>query len=77
MSNVEGGRNNLLELLAKVIDCFPYPIQVYAPDGNSVMVNKALPVSYTHLDVYKRQVFLYYDDCNPCNDYCKLNVGLC
>ncbi|MFY9376925.1 MAG: AraC family transcriptional regulator [Peptococcia bacterium] len=42
MSNVEGGRNNLLELLAKVIDCFPYPIQVYAPDGNSVMVNKAL-----------------------------------
>ncbi|HHX75055.1 MAG TPA: helix-turn-helix transcriptional regulator [Firmicutes bacterium] len=30
------------ELLAKVIDCFPYPIQVYAPDGTSVLVNKAM-----------------------------------
>ena len=30
------------ELLAKVIECFPYPIQVYAPDGTSVLVNKAM-----------------------------------
>ena len=28
------------ELLAKVIEFFPYPIQVYAPDGTSVLVNK-------------------------------------
>ena len=25
------------ELLAKVIECFPYPIEVYAPDGTSVL----------------------------------------
>ena len=30
------------ELLAKVIEFFPYPIQVYAPDGTSVLVNKAM-----------------------------------
>lgn len=30
------------ELFAKVIECFPYPIQIYAPDGTSVMVNKAM-----------------------------------
>jgi AraC family transcriptional regulator len=34
------------ELLAKVIDCFPYPIQVYAPDGTSVLVNKAILTEY-------------------------------
>ena len=34
------------ELLAKVIDFFPYPIQVYAPDGTSVMVNRALIAEY-------------------------------
>ncbi|MDD2234471.1 MAG: AraC family transcriptional regulator [Desulfitobacteriaceae bacterium] len=34
------------ELLAKVIECFPYPIQVYAPDGTSVLVNKALLAEY-------------------------------
>jgi AraC family transcriptional regulator len=34
------------ELLAKVIECFPYPIQVYAPDGTSVLVNKALLNEY-------------------------------
>jgi hypothetical protein len=28
-------------LLARVIDCFPYPIQIYAPDGTSVLVNRA------------------------------------
>jgi len=30
------------ELLAKVIECFPYPIEIYAPDGTSVLVNKAM-----------------------------------
>lgn len=34
------------ELLAKVIDCFPYPIQIYAPDGTSVLVNKAMLAEY-------------------------------
>ncbi|MDD4239689.1 MAG: AraC family transcriptional regulator [Desulfotomaculaceae bacterium] len=34
------------ELLAKVIECFPYPIQVYAPDGTSVLVNKAVLNEY-------------------------------
>ncbi|MGI6452103.1 MAG: helix-turn-helix transcriptional regulator [Syntrophomonadaceae bacterium] len=34
------------ELLAKVVDFFPYPIQVYAPDGTSVLVNKALLDEY-------------------------------
>jgi len=28
------------ELLAKVIECFPYPIEIYAPDGTTVFVNK-------------------------------------
>ena len=30
------------ELLAKVIEFFPYPIQVYASDGTSVLVNRAM-----------------------------------
>ena len=30
------------ELVARVIECFPYPIQIYAPDGTSVLVNKAM-----------------------------------
>jgi len=34
------------ELLARVIDCFPYPIQIYAPDGTSVLVNKAMLTEY-------------------------------
>ncbi len=34
------------ELLAKVIECFPYPIEVYAPDGTSVLVNKAMLAEY-------------------------------
>jgi len=34
------------ELLARVIQCFPYPIQIYAPDGTSVMVNKAMLDEY-------------------------------
>ena len=34
------------ELLAKVIECFPYPIQVFAPDGTSVLVNRAMLAEY-------------------------------
>jgi hypothetical protein len=34
------------ELLAKVIEHFPYPIQVYAPNGTSVLVNQALLNEY-------------------------------
>ena len=34
------------ELLAKVIECFPYPIQVYAQDGTSVLLNKAMLAEY-------------------------------
>lgn len=30
------------ELFARVIECLPYPIEVYAPDGTSVFVNKAM-----------------------------------
>jgi AraC-like DNA-binding protein len=33
-------------LLAKVIECFPYPIEAYTPDGTSVMVNKAMLAEY-------------------------------
>ncbi len=36
------------ELLAKVIEFFPYPIQVYAPDGTSVLVNRAM-LSESHV----------------------------
>jgi AraC family transcriptional regulator len=34
------------ELLAKVIDCFPYPIEVYDPNGTTVLVNKAILAEY-------------------------------
>jgi AraC family transcriptional regulator len=34
------------ELLARLVDCFPYPIQIYAPDGTSVLVNKAMLAEY-------------------------------
>ena len=34
------------ELLAKVIECFPYPIEVYAADGTTVLVNKAILDEY-------------------------------
>ncbi|HHV64052.1 MAG TPA: helix-turn-helix transcriptional regulator [Peptococcaceae bacterium] len=34
------------ELLAKVIEYFPYPIEVYAPDGTTVLVNKAMLEEY-------------------------------
>ena len=55
-NNAEGTQNNIMEefqsfhgneeLLAKVIDCFPYPIEVYAPDGTAVLVNKAMLTEY-------------------------------
>jgi len=34
------------ELLSKIIEFFPYPIQVYSKDGTSVMVNNALLVEF-------------------------------
>ena len=34
------------ELMAKVIESFPYPIQVYATDGTSVLLNKAMLEEY-------------------------------
>lgn len=34
------------EMLAKIIEFFPYPIQVYDTDGTSVLVNKALLSEY-------------------------------
>ncbi|NLP30576.1 MAG: hypothetical protein GX363_05515 [Clostridiales bacterium] len=34
------------ELLAKVIEGFPYPIQVYTLDGTSVAVNRTLLAEY-------------------------------
>lgn len=34
------------ELFTKAFWCFPYPIQVYAPDGTSVMVNRAMIDEY-------------------------------
>jgi len=46
------------ELLAKVIDCFPYPIEVYAPDGTAVLVNKALLNEY-HVSVPEEIVGKY------------------
>ena len=55
-NNIKDMQNNIIEsfqslfgkeeLLAKVIECFPYPIQIYAPNGTSVLVNKALLVEY-------------------------------
>lgn len=37
---------NKEELLAKVIECFPYPIEVYDPDGTTVLVNRAILNEY-------------------------------
>ncbi|NLX90103.1 MAG: helix-turn-helix transcriptional regulator [Firmicutes bacterium] len=55
-NKMEGKQNNIIEslqslsgkeeLLARVIEFFPYPIQVYAPDGTSVLVNHALLSEY-------------------------------
>ncbi len=55
-NNMEDRQNDIIEsfqslfgkeeLLAKVIECFPYPIQIYSPDGTSVMVNKAMLAEY-------------------------------
>ena len=57
MSDIsENKQNNIIEsvqailrneeMLARVIDCFPYPIQVYDPNGTSVLVNKAMLAEY-------------------------------
>jgi len=53
---MEGKQNDILasfqsfpgkeELLAKVIEFFPYPIQIYNPDGTSAMVNRAMLAEY-------------------------------
>jgi AraC-like DNA-binding protein len=32
-----------------MIECFPYPIQIYAPDGRSVLVNKAMLAEYNDI----------------------------
>lgn len=37
------------ELLARVVEFFPYPIQVYDPDGTSVLVNRALLAEYNNV----------------------------
>ena len=34
------------DLLARVFDCFPYPLEIYAPDGTTVLVNKAMLDEY-------------------------------
>jgi len=34
------------ELLAKVIEFFPYPIEIYDPEGTTVLVNKAMLEEY-------------------------------
>ncbi len=44
MIKVENNKRE--ELLAKVVEIFPYPIQVYAPDGTSVLVNEAMLTEY-------------------------------
>lgn len=38
------------ELLAKIIEFFPYPIEVYAPDGTAVLVNRAMLAEYRSLE---------------------------
>jgi AraC family transcriptional regulator len=38
--------NGSEDLLALVFDSFPYPIEVYGPDGTTVLVNKALLKEY-------------------------------
>ncbi|MGI5838494.1 MAG: helix-turn-helix transcriptional regulator [bacterium] len=57
MANNQSGRQNQIiesfqsiagkeELLAKVIQFFPYPIQIYASDGTSVLMNEAMLSEY-------------------------------
>lgn len=41
---------SVTELLAKVVEFFPYPIEIYAPDGTTVMVNQALLKEYNVTD---------------------------
>jgi AraC-like DNA-binding protein len=50
------------ELLAKVIEYFPYPIQVYSPDGTSVLVNQALIAEYgVSADAIVGKYNIFYD----------------
>ncbi len=56
LDNVANLQNNIIEslqsiserqeIIAKIIDFFPYPIQVYDPEGTSVLVNKAMLDEY-------------------------------
>ncbi len=46
ISNTLQSLSNDEKLLAKVIEFFPYPIQIYSPDGISVMLNKAMLDEY-------------------------------
>lgn len=56
MNNIEHMQDNIIkslqslsemeELFAKIIDFFPYPIQVYDTSGTSVLVNKAILEEY-------------------------------
>jgi AraC family transcriptional regulator len=53
------------ELLVNIIEHFPYPIQIYAPDGRSMLVNKALldeyNVSSPDMVVGKYNIFKDHD----------------
>jgi AraC-like DNA-binding protein len=51
------------ELLVKIIEHFPYPIQIYAPDGKSVLVNKALLEEYgvSSLDIVVGKYNIFKD----------------
>lgn len=53
MDNIQNDIEELLrsslekeDLLAKVIYCFPYPIEVFSPDGTTVLVNRTLLTEY-------------------------------
>lgn len=50
------------ELLAKVIEFFPYPIQVFSPDGTAMLINKAslemIGIRSVEAHVGKYNVFL-------------------
>jgi hypothetical protein len=50
------------ELLAKVIEFFPYPIQIFSLDGTARMINKAT------LDM------MGIKSCNPCGQYNVLKI---
>ena len=49
----------LPKLINDLVEFNPYSIGIFDIEGRLVMSNQAMyiPVSYTHLDVYKRQLF--------------------